>query len=181
MNSEASLRDGNAPYQKVVPARFIHIDFSEKGAVQIFQDNFDQELGAKLSKTRWSIINVWRAIKPVSKDPLALCDAQSAREEDLMPVTSRLPPKGSGQYATVSAGDEFELYYKKYNEGERWYYADTMKPDEVWLIKCFDSLRHGISGRRCPHSAFTDPSAQSAANRESIEVRSLVFFEDQPV
>lgn len=181
VNSEPSLRDGNAPYQKVVPARFIHIDFSERGAVQIFKDNFDQEHGARLSKTRWAIINVWRAIKPISKDPLALCDARSAREEDLMPVTSRLPPKGSGQYAAVSAGDEFELYYKKYYEGERWYYADRMRPDEVWLIKCFDSLREGITGRRCPHSAFTDPSTTSDAPRESIEVRSLVFFEDQPV
>ena len=181
VTTDPSLQDGNAPYQKVVPARFIHIDFSEDGSVRIMRDNFDHEMGEKLSKTRWSIINVWRAIKPITKDPLALCDARTARDEDLMPVSADLPAKGSGQYATVSAGDGFELYYKRYHEGEKWYYAERMEPDEVLMIKCFDSLRDGVTARRCPHSAFTDPSTESNAPRESIEIRTLVFFEDQPV
>jgi hypothetical protein len=181
VNTDPSLADGSTPYQPVVPARFIHIDFSEDGSIQIFRDNFEHELGEQLSKTRWAIINVWRAIKPITKDPLALCDARSARDEDLMPVTSRLPPKGSGAYAAVSAGDGSELYYKRYAEGEKWYYAEGMTPGEVLMIKCFDSLRDGQTARRCPHSAFSDPRTVSDAPRESIEVRSLVFWEDQPV
>lgn len=132
-------------------------------------------------KTRWAIINVWRPIKPISKDPLGLCDARSARDEDLMPVTSRLPPKGSGAYASVSDGDGFELYYKRYHPDEQWYFANKMEPNEVLMIKCFDSLRDGKTARRCPHSAFTDPGTDSNDTRQSIEVRSLVFFEDQPV
>lgn len=181
VETDPTLKDGNAPYQKVVPARYIHIDFTEDGSVQIFRDNFDHELGEKLSKTRWSIINVWRAIKPITRDPLALCDARSARDEDLMPVLAKLPPKGSGQYATVSAGDAFELSYKRYREGEKWYYVERMEPQEVLMIKIFDSLKDGVTARRCPHSAFTDPDTKDDAPRESIEVRSLVFFEDQPV
>lgn len=181
VKNDPTLQDGNAPYQKVVPARFIHVDFSETGSVEIFKDNFDPELGEKLSKTRWAIINVWRPIKPISKDPLALCDAQSIREEDLMPVVSMLPPKGSGQYAAVSGGERFELYYKRYHPDEKWYYANKMLPEEVLMIKCFDSLKDGKTARRCPHSAFTNADTENDATRESIEVRSLVFFEDQPV
>lgn len=115
------------------------------------------------------------------KDPLTLCDARSARDEDLMPVNSCLPPKGSGGYASVSAGDGFELYYKRYREGEKWYYADRMEPNEVWMLKIFDSIKDGKTARRCPHSAFSDPSTVGSATRESIEVRALVFWEDQPL
>ena len=135
----------------------------------------------KLTRTRWAIINVWRPINPIRKDPLAVCDARSARDEDLMPVTSRLPPKGSGAYAQVSQGDGFELYYKRYAEGERWYYKEGMEPEEVWMIKCFDSLRDGRTARRCPHSAFSDPETKGGRTRESIEVRSLVFWENWEV
>ena len=181
VNKDPSLQDGNASYQKVVPARYIHIDFTNDGAVQIFQDNFDRQLGEKLKKTRWAIINVWRPIKPISKDPLAMCDARSARDEDLMPVMALLPPKGSGQYADVSGGDKFELYYKKYHPEEQWYFADKMQSHEVLLIKCFDSLRDGKTARRCPHTAFTNPDTEGDEIRQSIEVRSLVFFEDQLV
>ena len=167
--------------KKVTPARFIHVDFSESGATQILQDNFDRELGKELTKTRWSIINVWRPIRPISKDPLAVCDARSARDEDLMPVTSMLPPKGTGQYADVSGGDKFELFYKRYHPDEQWYYADAMKPHEVLLIKIFDSIKDGKTARRCPHTAFTKPNTEEDSTRESIEARCLVFFEDQHV
>ena len=181
VNTDPSLQDGNASIQKVTPARYVHIDFTNDGAVEIFEDNFDRQLGEKLKKTRWAIINVWRPIKPISKDPLAMCDARSARDEDLMPVMALLPPKGSGQYADVSGGDKFELFYKRYHPEERWYFADRMQPDEVLLIKCFDSLRDGKTARRCPHTAFTNPETEGEETRQSIEVRSLVFFEDQVV
>ncbi|KAK3724830.1 hypothetical protein LTR37_000878 [Vermiconidia calcicola] len=181
VREDAAMQDGNAPTTKVVPARFIHVDFSETGSEQILRDNFDHEEGENLTKTRWAIINVWRPIKPVSKDPLAICDARTARDEDLMPVVSYLPPKGSGQYADVSGGEHFELYYKRFCPDEQWYFADRMEPDEVLMIKIFDSLRDGETARRCPHSAFTNPSTEADATRESIEVRCLVFFEDQKV
>lgn len=180
--SDPSLKDGNTSYERVTPARFIHVDFSYDGAKQILRDNFDPEEGKNLSQTRWGIINVWRPIKPISKDPLAVCDARTARDEDLMPVVSMLPPKSSeGQYSKVSGGEGFELFYKRYREGEKWYFNDKMGPDEVLMIKIFDSLQDGKTARRCPHSAFTNPATMQDETRESIEVRALVFWEDQKV
>ena len=66
-----------------------------------------------------------------------------------------------------------------YSEKHQWYYKDRLTPDEVILIKCFDSKIDGRA-RRVPHSAFVDPEArEDEETRESIEVRALVFHEDQ--
>lgn len=54
MASDPSLADDDAPIEDVVPARFIHIDQSNYGAVEILNDNIHPpELAEKLKKTRW--------------------------------------------------------------------------------------------------------------------------------
>ena len=68
VETDPALKDDNAPIEDVVPARFVHIDQSEKGALEVLNDNVHPpELAQKLAKTRWSIINVWRPIVPVLK------------------------------------------------------------------------------------------------------------------
>lgn len=71
------------------------------------------------------------------------------------------------------------------NEGHRFHYMRDMTPDEVMFIKCFDSRGEGLpEGRqglaRCtPHTAFVDPETpEGSKGRQSIEVRCLVFYED---
>jgi len=56
-----------------------------------------------------------------------------------------------------------------------------MKPEEVLLLKCYDSIQDGKTARRVPHSAFSNPATKDDVNRESIEVRCLVFYEDNSV
>jgi hypothetical protein len=65
----------------------------------------------------------------------------------------------------------------KPNPDHRWYFKYAQRPDEVTLIKCYDSLEDGRA-RRVPHSAFVDPSEEDKDGRESIEVRTLVFYDD---
>jgi hypothetical protein len=51
-----------------------------------------------------------------------------------------------------------------------------MQPDEVVLLKCYDSARDGRA-RFTAHTAFDDPTTPPGApHRESIVVRTLVFF-----
>ncbi len=53
-----------------------------------------------------------------------------------------------------------------------------MGADEAVLIKGYDSATDGRA-RFTPHSAFEDPTTPvGAPPRESIEVRTLAFFED---
>jgi len=52
-----------------------------------------------------------------------------------------------------------------------------MRDDEVMLIKCYDSADDGRA-RFVPHSAFVDPTTPAGAPpRESIELRTLVFYD----
>ena len=56
------------------------------------------------------------------------------------------------------------------------YYFPKMQADEAVLIRCFDSAREGAA-RFSAHTGFDDPtSPPDAPSRESIEVRTLVFF-----
>jgi hypothetical protein len=68
-----------------------------------------------------------------------------------------------------------QTYAVKPNPNHRWYFKYGQRPDEVTLIKCYDSLEDGRA-RRVPHSAFVDPAEEENYPRESIEVRCLVFF-----
>ena len=63
------------------------------------------------------------------------------------------------------------------SEGHRWHYLNQQTPGEVLLIKCFDSKTDGRA-RRVPHSAFIDEERENEVTRESIEVRALVFNEN---
>jgi hypothetical protein len=112
------------------------------------------------------IINVWRPIKTIHRDPLAVAEANSVPDSDLVPIPLIYPNRSGETYAV------------KHNPAHRWVYKRGLTPDEVLLIKCFDSKVDGRV-RRVPHTAFADPSApDDAPARESIEVRCLVFHEN---
>lgn len=64
------------------------------------------------------------------------------------------------------------------NASLSWYYKSNLSPEEVILIKCFDSKKDGRA-RRVPHTAFHIPGSEDKENRESIEVRALVFHEHE--
>ncbi len=118
-----------------------------------------------LLKGRVQIINVWRPIKPVLRDPLAVAEADSVDDADLIP-TALIYPTRRG-----------ETYQVRHNPAQRWFYKHGLTPEEVLLIKCFDTKLDGRA-RRVPHTAFVDPDAEGQPARESIEVRALVFHPD---
>ena len=119
----------------------------------------------RLLRGRYQIINVWRPIKTIRKDPLGVADATSVPDEDLLPV-QLIYPNRVGETFTVRS-----------NDCHNWFYLREQTPREVMLIKCFDSKTDGRA-RRVPHSAFVDPSTEGESARESIEVRALVFHPD---
>jgi hypothetical protein len=66
----------------------------------------------------------------------------------------------------------------KPNPEHKWHYLHGQTPAQVLLIKCYDSKLDGRA-RRVPHTAFVDPETVDEEARESIEVRCLVFHEDE--
>ena len=131
---------------------------------------------------RFAIVNLWRNIarEPVATRPLALCDAESVRPEELV------------VFEIHYADRVGENYFAKHDPRHRWVYWSAMTRDEALLIKQWDSegelARSGgvradadAPGRPCTfsfHSAFEDPETPpDAPDRWSIEVRCAVLFD----
>ncbi len=160
-NATMAARRENAAQ---MPVKFAHNDYTLRSGPQRVRDLFPDEADALLQE-RFAVINVWKPIRgPVQDTPLAVCDAQSIRPEDLIASDLKYEDRTG------------EVYSLAYNARQRWFYFSQMQADEAMLIKCYDSASDGRARFTC-HSAFRDPTAPGGAEaRESIEVRTLAFF-----
>ncbi|MCJ1308077.1 hypothetical protein MMC25_001728 [Agyrium rufum] len=147
------------------PVTRVHIDQSYSASKSRVPHHLPEE-AERLLKSRYQIINVWRPIKTILKDPLAVADAHSVPESDLVPI-GLIYPDRRGETLSVRP-----------NREHKWHYLYGQTPEEVLLIKCFDSKLDGRA-RRVPHTAFVNEATANEESRESIEVRCLVFHEDQ--
>jgi hypothetical protein len=145
------------------PSRQVHNDHTVNSAPRRVRDHLGED-AEELLKHRFGIVNVWRPIRgPVLDSPLAVCDAQSFTDADL--IASDLV------YSHVRG----ETSRVEYNPKHRWYYFSEQQPDEVLLIRVHDSANDGRA-RLSFHTSFENPLTPGAPPRESIEVRTLVFF-----
>jgi hypothetical protein len=142
----------------------VHKDYTDRSGPERIRDVLGQDqAGALVSVAQ---INLWRPMSgPVKRSPLAVLDASTLDPNDLL-ATDLVYPDRIG-----------EIYHLAYNPQQRWYYFPDMRRDEVLLIKGYDS-RHDGRARFTPHTAFKDPNTPPGAPpRESIEVRTLAFFD----
>jgi len=146
------------------PAAAAHSDYTDWSARQRVRDLLPGHAEARLGK-RFAIVNVWRSMTGVVEEwPLALCDARTVNSSKLHTVERRAHDRvGQTRHAS-------------FDPKNVWYYFPEMGPNEVILIKNYDSAEDGRA--RCAlHSAFEDPnSQQDALPRESIETRVFAFF-----
>jgi hypothetical protein len=147
-----------------LPAKRVHNDYTAWSSPQRVRDLMGAE-AEELLQHRFAIINLWRPIRgPLLESPLALVDAQSLAEENLIASDLKYPDRTG------------ETYSITYNANQRYYYFPKMQADEVVLIRCFDSALEGPR-RFSAHTGFDDPNSPAdAPPRESIEARTLVFF-----
>ncbi len=144
------------------PLHRAHVDQSYDGAVLRLRESLPHEAVDLLGGGRWQIINIWRPIRKVLKDPLAFADATSVSDSDLVAA--------SIIYATKRS----ESWTVKPSPAHRWYFKYHQEPDQVVLIKCVDTAT-GVA-RRVPHCAVEDRDEADNEGRESVEVRCLVFY-----
>ncbi|RXW11466.1 hypothetical protein EST38_g14389 [Candolleomyces aberdarensis] len=154
--------------EKRQPVAQAHVDQTTKASIDRVHRHLPAEEAPELLKKRFQIINLWRPISvPALEWPLALCDYRSVvPEKDALPVALVYPDREGETYGVV------------HNPDHKWKYLRGMTPEEVVLIKCFDSVQDGSVAVFTPHTGFVDPSTPSdAPHRESIEVRALVFYD----
>ena len=148
-------------------ASVIHNDYTDASAhkrqKEILGSDYEEFEGCD-----FAIVNIWRSINGTVRNyPLALCDAQTVSDDDLIPV-ARISKKRRG-----------EIQFVKYSPDHKWYYFSEMNESEVLVFKTFDSRLDGRA-RQAIHSAFEDrEAATDAPSRESIESRCFIFFHDE--
>ena len=189
----------DAPRQ---PVQQVHVDQTPGAAEVRVRRHLPEDEAEQLLKGRYQIVNVWRPIEnPASDMPLAVIDWRSTSPADFIPVDLMYPARADSAMDDDDRGKEKLPDQQKYNSTEgyevrgetlgvapsdkhKFYYMKDMTPDEVMLLKCFDSWGEGMpNGKkglavRTPHTAFLDPNTpEGAPGRQSIEVRCLVFYE----
>lgn len=172
MTKDGTDQAFNAPR---APARNVHLDVSSREGTALTYRTLEalpEETQEKLRQRPFSIVNIWRPIKPIQRDPLALMDARSIQDDELITVPcSYISPTGGG-----SVDSEMYKISPQRAAEHQWWYVSNMQPDEILVFKQFDS-RSGVSGR-VPHSSFVDEAVEGKGlpPRESIEIRAKVWF-----
>lgn len=192
-------RQKDAPRQ---PVQQVHVDQTPAAVVARVRRHLPADEADDLLKGRYQIINVWRPIEnPASDFPLAVIDWRSTEAKDFLAVDLMYPKRADSVVDDDDRGKEKVPDEEKYfsiedyevrgetmsvaaNTKHKFWYMKDMTPEEVLLLKCYDSFGDGQpNGKdglavRTPHTAFVDPATpRDAPGRQSIEVRCLVFYE----
>ena len=157
-------------------------EFSDAGAAHLAaidsastesadSDNSDDSIA---KAPRVAAYSVWRPLKRVTRDPIAVLDFQTARPDKWHAFDYR---------STGYKGDYLLEAYsinapeKGKEDEQKWYYASEQMPDEVMLIKFADSeseIDPNVA-KGCGHGS---PAivGQIGETRESMEARVLAFW-----
>ncbi|KAH8697865.1 GA4 desaturase [Talaromyces proteolyticus] len=138
---------------------------------------------------RYAAYSIWRPLKKVQRDPLALCPRTKFNQNDSLiywPYLNKVPghPDLGGdflkEYAILGL-DKFVCDSCGNNDfiPLKWYYVSEQRTDEVLFIKLFDSAALGENTEHAGAPWHASPDLGDAKNgepRESIELRVMVFW-----
>ncbi|PSN72452.1 hypothetical protein BS50DRAFT_658372 [Corynespora cassiicola Philippines] len=157
--------DPNKRADNKAPAHSVHTDFTPAGALnQLKMVIRDPAERAALENNRILAINVWRPLKAIKRDPLAMLNWESVQPGDIIP-------------SKMILNEHFwsELGKVKYSPQHEWVYLEGQTPEEPVIFKQFDSKAE--EGMTLPHSAFVDPRWVNEEARQSIEIKMFAFVE----
>ncbi|KAJ5091317.1 hypothetical protein NUU61_006187 [Penicillium alfredii] len=147
------------------PAHSVHSDFTATGALHHLETVVPEAAEREsILRGRVRIINAWRPLKAVQKDPLAVCDWQTLDWRRDSIANRIILPHGWN-----------ELGKYVFDNTQTWYYLSGQQPHEPVVFSQFDSARVGEGGLTLPHSAFVDPDFVDSPARESIEIKMFAF------
>ena len=124
----------------------------------------EAEADAKMSR-RFMSINLAKPMETVRQNPFVLCAWPSFADQPYI-TNYRVYDDRVG-----------ETTYFTYRPDHEWYWVPHQQPDEVSMLKCYDSVTDGSVSRWSFHTACIDPTAPADAPcRKNVVVRSFVFF-----
>ena len=157
-----------------------HVDLNTPTAQRMAEATYKAHFPDGPGFKRFLISSFWRTFSPPPQDvPLALCDGRTSfggeEKSNTLFIVDEFP-QGDALTAPVE-GEEAMIAASifSWHPGHRWWYFSNMQRNDALLFKFHDS-DHSRTWR-CPHSAFFDTEAKGANVRESIECRSVAFWE----
>jgi hypothetical protein len=161
------------------PAGEAHIDTEPSRADRMAQMIYDKFRPDGPGFKRFIYGSFWRTFSPGPQDcPLALCDHRSVGDDEGVPnvlhVVDKIP-EGDALFAPMEEDHLPAAAIFHFNPAHRWWYFSNMTRDEAIFIKFHDS-DHSVAWRT-PHTAFWDTSFPDRRPRESVELRTVAFFE----
>ena len=141
------------------------------------QEALDAEDANAAEVPRYASYSVWRPIKVVKRDPLAVCDWRSLdASKDLTRINYRVLSgiNESGEYMMdgwLVAPPEQPVQHK-------WYWMPEQTPEEVLILKFADTAAEkdaSIAGG-CGHVSPVVEGMEDGDPRNSIEVRVFAFW-----
>ncbi len=161
------------------PAAEAHVDFTQSCAARIAENLYRKTDPSGPGYRRFIAFSLWRALSAPPQDmPLALCDGRSVRDDEgthNTKVDVAEIPTGDALFAPIPGEENMAaatIFH--YSPDHRWWYFPDMTPEEVLLLKFYDSDH--AKAWRCPHTAFRDTSRPDAHPRRSMEFRVMAFF-----
>ena len=123
-----------------------------------------EQAEAKMSR-RFMSINLAKPMETVRQNPFVLCAWPSFADQ---------PYITNYRVYDDRVGETTRFTYRPDHE---WYWFPQQKPNEVSMLKCYDSVTDGSVSRWSFHSACIDPTAPpDAPCRKNVVVRAFVFF-----
>ena len=155
-------------------ARFVHCDYSLKGAADRSRRALERYRGSLDPTRQWAFAwyNTWQPIERAAhRNPLALIDARSLDPSDVLDYFYTGPKQG--QQGRTRAGAS-PASMPIFNPRQRFCYFPRMRTDEMIVFKQLDTRRHRAAC--CPHTSIDVDAPADTPGRRSIEVRVACAF-----
>lgn len=124
----------------------------------------ETEADQKMSR-RFMSINLAKPMETVEQNPFVLCAWPSFADQPYI-TNYRVYDDRVGETTRFTHRPDHE-----------WYWVPQQQPNEVSMLKCYDSVTDGSVSRWSFHTAAIDHTApQDARCRKNVVVRSFVFF-----
>lgn len=162
------------------PAGEAHVDLNPATARRMAEMTYAEKCPGGPGFKRFLISSYWRTFSPGPQDvPLALCDGRTSfggeEKSNTLFIVDEFPGEEEAVRPVEGEANMIAASIFSFNPGMRWWYFSNMTADDALLFKFHDS-DHSRTWR-CPHTAFRDSSFPDANIRESIECRSVAFWE----
>ena len=123
-----------------------------------------EQADAKMSR-RFMSLNLAKPMETVRQNPFVLCAWPSFADQ---------PYINDYRIYDDRVGETTRFTHRSDHE---WYWLPAHAPNEVSMLKCYDSVTNGSVSRWSFHTACIDPTApDDAPCRKNVVVRAYVFF-----